>query len=268
LLIASGNDAANVIALSIGKTVPDFMAEVNSYLKKVGCQQTHFCNPHGLYHPQHVTTALDMAILTCQAMKNPVFRKIVSTTRCVRPETNKQKASVLIQGNRLLRKGKSYYSKAVGVKTGHIAMAQNTLVAAAIKGERLLVAVLLKCKEREKIFQDAIQLFEAAFNQPKVERILLKAGETTHVFSPEGAATPAKTTIAESISIAFYPAEEPDLNASLEWKNLKFPIAKGVCVGEISIRTTEGKLLYTVPLYSAESISETWAHWFKSFFSS
>lgn len=264
LMVASGDDAANVIAEDLGGNIPNFMNHLNAYLKKLGCRHTHFCNPHGLFHPKHVTTAYDMAILTCHAMKNPTFREIVATTRYIRPKTNKQGASVLVQTNRLLKKGKCYYEKAIGVKTGYIAKAQNTLVAAAVDGDRMLIAVLLKGEEREQIFLDAASLFDAAFNQPKVVRTLLKAGETDYLFFPEGATQPVKTTIAEEIRIEFYPAEEPELNAALTWKKVSLPIEKGQCVGEITIKKRNGKILSVVPVLAAESASSSWTHWLKN----
>lgn len=266
MMVASGDDAANVIATSLGGTIPNFVEQLNLYMKKLGCRQTNFCNPHGLFHPKHITTAYDMAILTCHAMKNPTFREIVATTRYIRPKTNKQGASVLVQTNRLLKKGKCYYEKAIGVKTGYIAKAQNTLVAAAEHDDRLLVAVLLKCEEREQIFLDAIKLFEAAFNQPKVRRTLLKAGETNYLFYPEGATRPIKTLLSDDVYIEFYPAEEPDLFATLQWNKVALPLETNTCVGEITIKKNNGKILRVVPVLAAESVSSNWKYWLKKFF--
>lgn len=265
LMVVSADDAANIIALNVGGTIPNFMDQLNVYLKKLGCRHTHFNNPHGLFHPKHVTTAYDMAVMTRHALKNPLFRQIVATTRWVRPKTNKQAATVLVQSNKLLKKGKCYYPKAIGVKTGRIAKARNTLVAAAVDGDRLLIAVLLKSENRDQMFLDAIKLFEAAFNQPKVERLLVKAGETNYTFAPLGVNKPIKTCIAENVSIQFYPAEEPELSASLQWKDVKFPIEKDQCVGEISIRTANGQLMRTVPVLAGESASASWGYWLKSF---
>ena len=132
--------------------------------------------------------------------------------------------------------------------------------------DRMLIAVLLKSKGRDDQFLDAIKLFEAAFNQPKVERVLLKAGETDHLFFPDGAQSPVKTTISDGVTIRFYPAEEPDLTANLQWKELPFPIEKGQSVGEITIQTVSGKMLQKVPLFAAEDVKESWGYWFKSFF--
>ncbi|MBA3602799.1 MAG: D-alanyl-D-alanine carboxypeptidase [Parachlamydiaceae bacterium] len=266
MLVASANDAANVIADSVGGSIPNFIEQLNAFLKRTGCHQTTFYNPHGLYHPNHVTTAYDMAILTSHAMRNPLFRKIVSTTRYVRPKTNKQQASVIVQTNRLLKPGKCYYPKAIGVKTGYIALAQNTLVAAAVQGNRMLIVVLLKCAERQEMFLEATKLFEAAFNQPKVKRVLVKAGETNYLFAPEGSSKAIKTTVAGEISMEFYPAEEPELNASLKWKNVTYPLSAGHCVGEITITTGDGMLLHVVPLLAAEDLTSTWGHWLKNIF--
>lgn len=266
LMVVSADDAANVIALSLGGTIPNFMSQLNAYMRKLGCNRTNFNNPHGLFHPNHVTTAYDMALLTRHALRNPEFRQIVAMPRWVRPKTNKQAATVLLQKNKLLRKGKCYYPKAIGVKTGFHSKARSTLVAAAVDGDRLLIAVLLKCENREQMFLDAIKLFEAAFNQPKVERLLLKAGETSYLFSPPGAENSIKTTITENVVIQFYPSEEPELTATLQWKEVHLPVEKGQCVGEITIRTADNKVLRKVLLLAAESASGTWSYWFKSLF--
>ena len=61
-----------------------------------------------------------------------------------------QAAATLLQSNRLLRQGKYYYAKAIGVKTGYHAKAKSTFIAAAKSGDRTLIAVLLGYKEKER----------------------------------------------------------------------------------------------------------------------
>ncbi|MEM1283363.1 MAG: D-alanyl-D-alanine carboxypeptidase family protein, partial [Chlamydiota bacterium] len=217
MLISSGNDASNVIAQFIGGSVSNFMTDLNNHLVELGCSQTKFCNPHGLHHPKHLTTAYDMALITKEAMKSPDFREIVKTVRYTRPKTNKQSASTLIQTNRLLRKGKNYYNKAIGVKTGWTSDAMNTLVASAEHNGRTLIAVLIKVKERDTIFQEAKLMFETAFNQPLVQRVLLKAGLQRYVLKHPEASREVTTYIAKDVCIDFYPAEEPNLKCKLSW---------------------------------------------------
>src|SRR3984957_869054 len=118
MLIASGNDAANVIAQRLGGTIPKFMEDVNDYLKKIGCKNTHFNNPHGLHHPAHMTTAYDLAVMAREGLKDPIFKQIVSTVRYTSAQTNLEFERTFTQTNQLLKKGPFFYQKAIGVKTG------------------------------------------------------------------------------------------------------------------------------------------------------
>jgi len=267
MMVASGNDASNLIAKNIGGTIPSFMEQLNGFLKELGCNNTTFYNPHGLHHPNHLTTAYDMALIAKEALKIPLFQEIVTTQRFMRPKTNKQDSIPLMQTNHLVRKGKVYYyPKAIGVKTGYVAASQHTLVAAAKDGDRTLIAVLFKCKTRKDSFSSAIKLFEAAFNEPKVERILFRAGIQDFTLELEGAAKPVRAYLPLSITIQYYPAEEPVLEGTLKWHELSLPIEKGQIIGELQIQNAKGKIIRQVPLLAEESVSATWAHWLKSFF--
>lgn len=268
MLISSGNDASNVIAQYIGGSVSNFMSDVNSYLKEIGCTQTNFCNPHGLHHPNHKTTAYDMALISKEAMKYQVFREIVKTVRHTRPKTNKQSATTLIQTNRLLRKGKSYYNKAAGIKTGWTSDAQNTLVASAEHNGRLLIAVLIKVKERETIFQEAKMMFETAFNQPLVQRVLLKAGSQKYALNHPEASKKIPTYLAKDVCTDFYPAEEPTLKCTLKWLPVEMPVSQDQHIGNMLITNDKGKLIQKVPLYAAEDVGKSWISSFKGIFAS
>lgn len=266
MLIASGNDAANVIAQHVGDSIPAFMEDLNAYLKNLGCKSTSFYNPHGLHHPKHQTTAFDMALIVREALKNPIFCQIVKTVRYTRPRTNKQEPTTLIQSNRLLRTGRHFYPKAIGGKTGYTSIAMNTFVAAARSGDRTLIAVLLKTKERNDIFADSIKMFEAAFNQPKVQRTLLKTGMQKFTINLPGSDTSLKTYSKEDFAVAYYPAEEPQIKCIMQWRPLALPIQKDQVVGELNFETVDGQLLKKVSLYAQEEVRETWLHWFKSIF--
>lgn len=76
LLINSGNDAGVTIAEYLDGTEEQFAASINAYLQAIGLKSTHFVNPHGLFAPNHTTTARDMALITQYAMKNADFREI------------------------------------------------------------------------------------------------------------------------------------------------------------------------------------------------
>lgn len=263
MMVASADDASNVIAYTLGnESIPHFMDGLNGYLKELGCVDTFFNNPHGLHHPKHVTTAYEMALITREALKNPLFREIVSVKRCTRPKTNKQESTVLVQTNRLLRPGEAYYPKAIGVKTGKTSKAGNTFVSAAKDGDRTLIAVLLNVKERKEMFLESIRLFEAAFNQPKMEKVLVKSGETKFTLDLDGAGYPIKTYVGEDVAVTYYPAEEPKVRAFLHWDKVALPIARDQKLGELHLQTENGKLLTKVPLYSVEEVNSRFAQFF------
>lgn len=258
VMIYSANDAANVVAQNIGGTIPDFMKDLNAWLQEIGAKNTHFMNPHGLHHPKHQTTAYDMAILTLEAMKNPMFRQIVSTIHYTRPKTNKQESTTLVQGNRLLKKGQYHYAKAIGVKTGYTSAAHHNLVAAAKDGDRTLIAVLLNTPERGDMFKDAVKMFEAAFAQVKVERVFLPKGKQKFALDIPGADRQLQTITVKDITMTYYPAEEPKVKALLFWNSLNLPVIKDQKVGELRLVQDDGTVIRIENLYAADEVKKAW----------
>ncbi len=261
MLISSGNDASNVIAQSVGGTIPCFIEELNQFLKEIGCRQTTFYNPHGLHHPQHQTTAYDLALITQEALKNPIFCEMISQTRFIRPKTNKQETTTLAQTNRLLRTGKFYYPKAIGGKTGYHSKAKHTFIGIARSEERTLIAVLLGAPNRNQIFQDAIKLFDAAFNQPKVQHIFLKSGPQSFTQNLLHAKRELQTFLAEDLLLEYYPAEDPKPKCLLYWDELSLPIQKGQQVGILQLVTKDqSQVLKTIPLLALEKVELRWPY--------
>ncbi len=259
-LIASGNDASNVIAQALGPTIPKFVAGLNAYLKEIGCQNTKYYNPHGLHHPQHTTTAYDLAWMTKLALNNPIFSEIVAMRRFNRPKTNKQNAATFLQSNRLLRPGSFYYPKAIGVKTGYHSRAKKTFIGAARFENRTLIAVLLGYKDRNAIFSEAIKLFDTAFNQPKVERIYLKKGPQSFTQQISHGDRLLETSLIENFSLSYYPAEEPEVKCFLHWNELNLPIIQGQQVAELQLMTIEGKLLKRTQLFASNHVRRVWPY--------
>lgn len=268
MMVASADDASNIIAYTLGNgSIPRFMEGLNSFIKSLGCKDTYFNNPHGLFHPKHVTTAYDLAILAREGLKDPFFKKLVSAKKYTRPKTNKQEPSVLLQTNRLVRSGEFFYPKAIGIKTGYISKAGNTLVAAAKDNERTLIAVLLNVKERKDLFRDSIRLFEAAFNQPRLEKKIIPLGPQKFQFDHPETSLPLKTYIAQDVMLTYYPAEEPKIRAFIKWNEIKLPISKGQQIGELQLKSDQPSFIKIVPLLSQEAVSASNFYKIKHLFS-
>lgn len=169
--LLSGNDAANVIAETVSGSVENFVELMNNYVSTLGCENTHFNNPHGLTDPYHYTTAADMAKITQAAMSNSLFRQIVASTSYTVSKTNMTRAHTISNGNILLINGteenpnKYYYPYAIGVKTGTTNAAQYCLVSAAEKDGVELISVVYYSDKNTGRWRDTIRLFDFGFSQ-------------------------------------------------------------------------------------------------------
>jgi D-alanyl-D-alanine carboxypeptidase (penicillin-binding protein 5/6) len=259
LMLISGNDAGNVLAESVSGSIDCFCDDLNQFLKQQGILETHFTNPHGLHHDDHWTTAYDMAQIARLAMKHPAFRDIVKTPRYLKPQTNLQPPQYLVQRNKLLRQGAHYYPKAVGIKTGYHSKAGFTIVAAATHEGRTLIAVVLKCQENNDRFRDVIKLFDAAFSEKKTARTLYASESDIFTHRLKGATDPLKAVLKEDVVLEYYPAEEPQFHAEIEWE-ATLPLEAGQCVGHLRCVDDKGNALLEKPIFATNSVSKTaWA---------
>ena len=88
-LLASGNDAANSLAVYTSGSVSEFVKLMNLYAIKFKMSNTHFETPSGLDSKNHYSTAYDMAMLTSHALDNKIFASVCKL----------QKADITINGN-------------------------------------------------------------------------------------------------------------------------------------------------------------------------
>lgn len=257
LMLASGNDAANVIAQYVSGNIPDFMNEVNAFVRAKGCCNTFFCTPHGLPHDDHKTTAYDMAILAREFLKHSWLCEVVKTQQFTRPQTNKQPAGVLNQHNALVMPGKFFYPKAIGIKTGYTLASGHTLVCAAENTERKLIAVLLGCDSLEQRYKEAIALFESGFNEKKASRTLFSQGFDLFSCDVKGGRQALQAFLKEDAILEYYPSEEPVFTTSVKWDEIFLPILSGQKVGEVLAISASGQVLLAKPIFATKNIDPT-----------
>lgn len=152
MMLQSGNDAATATAVSLGPGLGNFVLTMNKRAETLGCEDTHFSNPTGLFDKNHYTTARDLAVISREAMQNPVFRDIVCTEQWLGKES----------GRNFSNKNKTIhqYEGATGIKIGYTKASGRTLVASAKRGETELIAVVLSAPDW---FEDAYALLDYGF---------------------------------------------------------------------------------------------------------
>lgn len=145
LMLKSGNDIAHMLARDNAGSVTAFAEKMTRRAEELGALNTKFQNPHGLHHPEHYTTPRDLALITRAAMKQPFFRKVVSTINhsWFSPSTGPRE---LTNSNKLLRN----FPGATGVKTGYTNPAQHTLASAALWGTDEMICVVMHATKQGK----------------------------------------------------------------------------------------------------------------------
>ena len=155
LFLVSGNDAAAVLAEHYGEgDEQKFVNEMNEYVKKLGCKNTYFANPHGLddestkgfeSDKQSRTTANDMYIIAKHALQNETIKKISSKYGKTMPKTNKSDVRYLYNTNPLLNDySYYYYPGAIGLKTGTTDKAGACLISSATKNGYTYISIAMK----------------------------------------------------------------------------------------------------------------------------
>lgn len=79
LILESDGIAACELARYVAGTEEDFVELMNQKAEKMGLEHTHFENPTGLHHPNHRSTAREIASIMAYAMNMKLCRKVMLT---------------------------------------------------------------------------------------------------------------------------------------------------------------------------------------------
>ena len=168
MVIQSGNDACIALAETISGSEEAFVETMNREAQRLGMKDTHFANSTGLPHPQHHSTAQDLALLAAALIRDfPEYYPLYSQ-RQFRYNNITQ-----MNRNRLLWTDPTVD----GIKTGYTENAGYCLVSSARRGDRRLVSVVLgaaseaaRAAESQKLLNHGFQAYDGvrlyAGNQP------------------------------------------------------------------------------------------------------
>ena len=268
LLVASGNDAANVIAEHFGGSNEAFAEIMNQKAKEIGCTSTNFVNPHGLHDENHYTTARDLYLIGAYAMKNPVFEEIVKLKEyTIEPNEVCKSKRLFYTTNHLISRWKKtdyIYSRAIGIKTGYTTPAGHCLVSGAAKGEQVYYSVVLGApinQQTAKImsFVDTKNLLEWAFDNFSQKEILSENKPVAEV-AVKAAKDKDFLALEPQQSVVKLLANDFDVSQitvkTQTDDNIKAPIKKGDVLGEATLEY-DGKQIASVPLVAANDIERS-----------
>lgn len=181
MMLASGNDAANTVAIALGGSVTDFVKLMNERAEKMGLINTNFVTPSGLDADEHYTTAYELAIITKEALKNEKFAQAASSKSARLCYGNPPYNRTLTNHNKLLK----MYDDVVGVKTGFTKKSGRCLVSASKKDGKLVIAVTLNdgndWQDHRKILDLGLSLIESKVFSPQKNDVYIAASNGEQV---------------------------------------------------------------------------------------
>ncbi len=265
LLIGSGNDAANALAIHISGSVENFCELMNDTARELGCTKSHFVNPHGLHSEDHYTTARDMLYITKAAMANATIAELVAETEVVLPITNKHdRTTTKYTTNHLISQksvGDYYYEGAIGIKTGTTTPAGLCLSAACVKGDYTYYSIVMGAEKVDGVdgrFAETIKLFNwgaanwsqqvmLSSSEPIAEvPVRLSSEQDAVVVRPSENITAMLPNAFETADLVLLPTLVEEVTA---------PVAKGDVLGSLLV-TYEDKT-YELDLVAADDVERS-----------
>lgn len=247
LLLESGNDSAVAIAVAVSGSLEEFVRLMNSRAEEMGLKSTHFTNPHGLSDKNHKTTARELALITAEAMKYPLFCEIAATKSISVRYDGIENGRRLVNHNKLLFD----YEYATGGKTGYTKLDGKCLVSSASKDGMNIICVTLQdafpAATHKALLDFAFSSCEyiSLANRNSINtEIAVNGSEQTHLrlTNPNG----SFITLPKGTDIKIRTVLPEFINA---------PVAKGEIIG-YAVCEADGKEIYIIYLEATETVTE------------
>jgi len=246
MLLRSANDAAVAVAEHISGRVDKFAELMNWKAKLLGCADTHFVTPNGLYDPKHYSSAYDLCLMARYAMQYPLFEQVVSTRKYTLNSRTINRQDLLIFNKSKFLKD---YPGADGVKSGYIKQAGYCYVGSATRnGWRLISAVL----KSDNASRDTEALMDYGFAHFKPVKAVL-ASQT--IEGPEVVGGARRTVLVRtSMDVqVVIPKTGAKVSTKLVAQPVKAPVTAGSKVGTM-IAMVNGRAVASVDAIAAEDV--------------
>ena len=275
LMLESHNDAAVMIAETIGGSVEEFASLMNEKVAAIGCTDTHFVTPNGLDASDaggdHHTTAADLARIMRYCVwispKAAQFLAVTQTRSYTFWDLEKKNMFNCYNHNALL----DQMDGAVSGKTGFTAKAGYCYTGALERDGKRLIVSLLACgwpSHKNYKWADAAKLLNYGLESYMYRDVLDHSWNPGQIEVADGVydgmlqvKSSARLTLtspaldpARSLPALLKETEIPEKDIFLP-ELLKAPVKKGEKVGSVTY-SIDGILLAEYPVYAAETIEK------------
>lgn len=247
LIIQSGNDASVALAEHVAGSEEGFVSLMNHAATELGMTNTNYVNASGLPHPDHLTTATDLAILSRALIRDYPQEYILYAVRQFEFNNIAQP-----NRNKLLWRDDSVD----GIKTGHTQAAGYCLVASAVRNDHRLISIVMGAKSEKVRADESQRLLNYGFRFFKTKRIYA-AGETVREARIWMGRDDLLPLGVESDWYVTVPRDEVELlESQIELRNyIKAPARLGQQFGRV-VLTSGDRVVAEAPLLALRKIEE------------
>jgi len=251
IIVASANDASVAVAEYIGGSVEGFVKLMNDKAKELGMKNTSFKNPHGLSEPGHYTTAYDIALMSKELVKYPLFFKWSTIWMDYLEHTDKKRdPTMLANTNKLLGK----YEGLDGLKTGYHSKAGHCFAGTAKRGDFRLISVVLNAPSSNQRFEDTVKLLDYGFGHYDSIKVVEKGMVQKTIPVEKGHINEVNVIVNEDVSILIEKGKEGQIDTKIDVPERLFaPLSKNQTVGKLTVEHN-GKAIKQIDLVISEDV--------------
>ncbi len=249
IIIQSGNDACIAMAEHVAGSEDSFASLMNQWAKRLGMNESHFVNAHGLYNVDHYSSAYDMALLGQALIRDlPEEYKIYSQKDFT--------FNGIIQHNR----NRLLWDKTLvvdGIKTGHVSEVGYNLVASATGPDNMrLISVIIGSGSEAQRAEESKKLLTYGFRFYQNVTPYKQGAELATQRVWMGDKSEVKLGTDREINLVIPRNSNGKLKADFQLKGeLDAPLKKGEVVGTIFLKL-DGKDVAQYPLVTLDEVNQ------------
>ena len=245
MVIQSGNDASCAIAEHVAVSEEGFVELMQFYTKEMGMENTQFKNVSGWPHPEHFSTARDLANLTKTLIARYPDHYALYKEKYFTFNEIKQR-----NRNSLLWQDESID----GVKTGHTESAGYCLVSSGIRNDTRLIAVTLRSATEKSRLTDNRRLLDYGFRYYRTKKVLEADSSLVNEQVWGGEEDSINLSAAQELYLTLSPRDFQRVEPQIKLNDyLQAPIERGQVVGQIDL-ILDGDSLASVDLIAMQDI--------------
>jgi len=247
IIIQSGNDASVAMAEHIAGSEEAFADMMNSTAQRLGMSNTHFVNATGLPHPEHYSSANDMAKLARAIIyEDPAHYAIYAQKEFFWNNIKQPNRNLLLWRDKTVD----------GLKTGHTEEAGYCLVASAVRDNMRLISVVFGTDSEQARAAETQKLLTYGFRYFETRTFYQKGTEMAEAQVWKGQQSKPKAGLAQDLTMTLPRGQVEKLQAVMSFNGtLTAPIQQGDVIGKVEVKLDD-KVVRSTDLVALDTVEE------------